>query len=89
MSPNIADVTFSLQAIIWLAVGGPGSLLAPLVGVLAVQLGQQYLSNGLTASWELLLGGLLILLVLVAPGGLTGLGARLGRELQRRARATA
>ena len=73
MSPNTASVTFSLQALIWVAVGGPGALLAPVVGTLAIQTGQQYLSNGVTSGWELLLGGLLIVLVLVAPGGITSL----------------
>ena len=82
MSPNTADVTFSLQAVIWVAVGGPGSLLAPLVGTLAIQAGQQYLSNGLTTGWELVLGGLLIALVLVAPGGLVGLGKKVSRQVR-------
>jgi urea transport system permease protein len=73
MSAETAGVLFSVQALIWLAVGGPGSLLAPLVGVLAIQLGQHELSERLEDGWQLLLGGLLIAVVLVAPRGLTGL----------------
>jgi ABC-type branched-subunit amino acid transport system permease subunit len=73
MSADTAGVIFSVQALIWLAVGGPGSLLAPLVGVLAIQLGQHELSERLQDSWQLLLGALLIAVVLVAPHGLTGL----------------
>ena len=75
MSAETAGVVFSVQALIWLAVGGPGSLLAPLVGVLAIQLGQHELSESLQDTWQLLLGAVLILVVLVAPRGLTGLAA--------------
>jgi urea transport system permease protein len=74
MSADTASVVFSVQALIWLAVGGPGSLLAPLVGVLAIQVGQHELSESLQETWQLLLGAVLILVVLVAPGGLTGAG---------------
>jgi urea transport system permease protein len=73
MSADTAGVLFSVQILIWLAVGGPGHLLAPLVGVLAIQLGQHAFSERLQDTWQLLLGGLLILVVLVAPRGLTGL----------------
>jgi len=75
MSAETAGVIFSVQALIWVAVGGPGSLLAPLVGVLAIQLGQHELSESLQDTWQLLLGAVLILVVLVAPQGLTGLAA--------------
>jgi urea transport system permease protein len=75
MSADTAGVVFSVQALIWLAVGGPGNLLAPLVGVLAIQLADHQLSERLQDTWQLLLGGALILVVLVAPRGLTGLAA--------------
>lgn len=75
VSADVAGVLFSVQALIWLAVGGPGSLFAPLVGVLAVQLGQHELSERLQETWPLLLGLLLIAVVLGAPRGLTGLAS--------------
>jgi urea transport system permease protein len=65
MSADTAGVIFSVQALIWLAVGGPGSLFAPLIGVLAIQLGQHELSERLQDSWQLLLGAVLIAVVLV------------------------
>lgn len=73
MSTQTAGVLFSVQALIWLAVGGTGRLWAPLIGVLAIQFGQQELSERLQDTWQLLLGAILILVVLVAPRGLTGL----------------
>ena len=79
MSADTAGVLFSVQALIWLAVGGPGHLLAPLVGVLAIQLGQHELSERLQDTWQLLLGVLLIVVVLAAPRGLTGLARLIPR----------
>lgn len=84
MSADTAGVIFSVQALIWLAVGGPGNLLAPLVGVLAIQLGQHEFSERLQDTWQLLLGALLIVVVLGAPRGLTGLAITV-RDLVARA----
>jgi urea transport system permease protein len=87
MSADTAGVVFSVQALIWLAVGGPGALFAPLVGVLAIQLADHQLSERLQDTWQLLLGVLLIVVVLGAPRGLTGLAdgaAAAARRLTRR-----
>lgn len=90
MSADTAGVVFSVQVLIWLAVGGPGNVLAPLVGVLAIELADHQLSERLQDTWQLLLGAALILVVLVAPRGLTGLAgtvsgraARAGRHPDR------
>ncbi len=83
MSADTAGVVFSVQALIWLAVGGPGSLFAPLVGVLAIQFGQHELSEQLQDTWQLLLGVLLIVVVLGAPRGLTGLAGAGASAVQR------
>jgi ABC-type branched-subunit amino acid transport system permease subunit len=72
ISAELAGVVFSVQALIWVAVGGPGFLLGPLLGVMAIKVGENYLSEGLQESWQLLLGLLLIAVVLVAPRGLAG-----------------
>ncbi len=73
ISAELAGVIFSVQALIWVAVGGPGFLLGPLLGVIAIKVGENYLSEGLQESWQLLLGLLLIAVVLVAPRGLAGI----------------
>lgn len=73
VSAELAGVIFSVQALIWVAVGGPGLLLGPLLGVMAIKLGENFLSERLQESWQLLLGLLLIAVVLVAPKGLAGL----------------
>jgi len=89
IGPQTAGVLFSAQALIWVAVGGVGTLLGPVLGVLAVKWGEQYLSSdlGLEKSWPLLLGIILIVVVVAAPRGMAGIPDQL-RWLSQRARAT-
>jgi urea transport system permease protein len=79
MGPSIADVTFSAQALIWVAVGGLGTVLGPLIGTLLVKWGEELLSSslGIGNAWPLVLGLILIVIVVVSPGGLLGLRAEL------------
>jgi urea transport system permease protein len=83
VSAELAGVIFSVQALIWVAVGGPGLLFGPLLGVMAIKLGENFFSERLQENWHLLLGLLLIAVVLVAPKGLAGLGETLRRLIGR------
>lgn len=84
ISADLAGVTFSVQALVWVAVGGSGRLFGPLIGVLLVQTGQQVLSEQLAQYWPLALGAALLTVVLIAPRGVTSF---LDRTTARTARA--
>lgn len=88
VGPANAGVTFSTQALIWVAVGGVGTLLGPLVGVMFVKWGEHILSSvlGLADSWQLFLGLTLVLVVIVAPRGITGLPGQVRAALRGRGR---
>lgn len=92
ISASFAGVAFSVQALIWIAVGGTGLFLGPIVGVLVVQLAQQYLSGWAERYWQILLGAALLIIVLSKSDGLVGM-ATTGRacliEAARRRRGTA
>jgi branched-chain amino acid transport system permease protein len=59
--------------------GGTGTLLGPVAGAL-VYMAAQELISGYTQHWMLYLGGLFVVLVLFAPGGLASLVGRIGRR---------
>jgi urea transport system permease protein len=75
------SVAFSIEAVVWVAVGGRESLLGAVVGALLVGFGQSYISSAFPDHWPIILGALFVVVVLFLPRGLTavaGRGALLG-----------
>jgi branched-chain amino acid transport system permease protein len=62
----------SAEILIIVAFGGPGRLYGALMGVTVFLLAQDYLSGISPAYWQFWLGAVLVLMVLLAPGGLAG-----------------
>jgi urea transport system permease protein len=72
ISPVYLAVAFGTQVVIWVAIGGRGSLVGPLVA--AILLGQvQNYAERVTQDWQLIVGILLLVVVLFLPDGLMGL----------------
>jgi len=70
--------------LIWNAIGGPGTLADPILGLLAIQFSQQYPSDRIDY-WQLTLGLALIALIALvaaAPQGLAGIGRTTPRRIQ-------
>ncbi|MGK9232795.1 urea ABC transporter permease subunit UrtC [Inquilinus limosus] len=62
----------SIEAVIWVAVGGRGTLVGPIIGAVTVNLGKTMFTNLLPEFWLFALGGLFILVTLVLPKGIVG-----------------
>ncbi|OWJ64854.1 urea ABC transporter permease subunit UrtC [Inquilinus limosus] len=62
----------SIEAVIWVAVGGRGTLVGPIIGAVSVNLGKTVFTNLLPEFWLFALGGLFILVTLVLPKGIVG-----------------
>lgn len=73
-SPTFVGVSLSLSMVIWCAVGGRGSLLAAALGAIVVNAAQGSLSENFLETWQLILGGFFVLIVLFLPKGLISLG---------------
>ncbi len=72
ISPVYLAVAFGTQVVIWVAIGGRGTLIGPLVA--AILLGQvQNYAERVTQDWQLVVGVLLLIVVLFLPNGLMGL----------------
>lgn len=72
ISPVYLAVAFGTQVVIWVAIGGRGTLVGPLVA--AMLLGQvQNSAEKVTQDWQLIVGVLLLVVVLFIPNGLMSL----------------
>ncbi len=82
VTPGWAEVTPSAEALLMVIIGGPGTVVGPLIGALIVVPAGQ-IANFFTNRWQLVLGVVYVLVVLFAPGGIIGLlrRGRGGEEL--------
>lgn len=60
----------SLEAVVWVAVGGRGTLVGPVIGAIAVNSLKSWASRNVPDMWLFILGGLFILVVLFLPKGI-------------------
>jgi urea transport system permease protein len=63
----------SIEAVIWVAVGGRGTIIGPIIGAVLVNLGKSYFTGALPEYWLFALGGLFVFVTLFLPKGIVGL----------------
>ena len=73
ITPGRMDVQASIEMLVWVAVGGRGSLAGAVLGALGVNLLYSYATSAFPGSWLYILGILFIAVVLLFPKGLIGL----------------
>jgi urea transport system permease protein len=78
ITPAQIGVLPSLEMVIWVAVGGRGTLIGAIVGAVGVNWARSVLTNHFPELWPFFLGGLFIAVVLAFPEGLVGLFRKLG-----------
>ena len=69
----------SIELVIWVAIGGRGTLYGAVIGALLVNYAKTYFTGALPELWLFALGGLFIVVTLYLPRGLVGL-LRRGEE---------
>ncbi|MFO0707819.1 MAG: urea ABC transporter permease subunit UrtC [Nitrospira sp.] len=84
ITPAQIGVLPSLEMVIWVAVGGRGTLVGAIIGAVGVNFGRSVLTNYFPEFWPFFLGGLFIAVVLLFPDGLVGLARRLDLDALRR-----
>ncbi len=72
ISPSTMDVVFSVEMVIWVAVGGRDTLIGAIIGAVLVNWGRSTFSENFPDIWQYFLGGLFIGVVLLFPRGLVG-----------------
>ena len=82
--PKFLQVEFSIVAVIWVAVGGRGTLIGAILGVYLVRFGEILISEQWPFFWTIILGFLFITVVLFLPDGIVGLLQKTSQFVMRR-----
>ncbi|MBX9740681.1 MAG: urea ABC transporter permease subunit UrtC [Beijerinckiaceae bacterium] len=72
INPGEFAPTNSIEAVIWVAVGGRGTLVGAALGAIIVNWGKTYFTGALPEYWLFALGALFVLVTLFMPKGIIG-----------------
>jgi urea transport system permease protein len=84
ISPAAMGIVPSIEMVIWVAVGGRGTLAGAVIGAVLVNYGKSSISGAFPDFWQYFYGALFIGVVLFFPTGLVGSWRSLGSKLQSR-----
>ena len=73
INPGVFSPLFSIELVIWVAVGGRGTLYGAIIGAIIVNFASSYFTSALPEVWLYALGGLFVLVTLYLPKGVVGL----------------
>jgi urea transport system permease protein len=74
----------SIELVIWVAVGGRGTLAGAILGALVVNAGKTWFTGALPEFWLFALGGLFVFVTLFMPRGILGAGQGLWESARQR-----
>jgi urea transport system permease protein len=72
ISPGTMNIAFSIEMVIWVAVGGRATLVGAILGALVVNFAKSLLSIKFPEIWLFFQGGLFLVVVLLLPNGILG-----------------
>jgi urea transport system permease protein len=82
INPSEMTPEKSLEAVVWVAVGGRGTLVGPVIGAVAINALKSWATRAYPDLWLIILGGLFVLVVLFMPKGIVGLPAQIKGIIQ-------
>ena len=77
INPTEMNTEHSLEAVVWCAVGGRGTLYGPILGAISVNMLKSWATRAYPDWWLIILGVTFILVVLFMPKGLVGVPAQI------------
>ncbi len=72
INPSEFSPANSIEVVIWVAIGGRGTLWGAILGAILVNWGKSYFTGALPDMWLYMLGGLFVFSTLVLPKGIVG-----------------
>ena len=83
INPSEMTTEKSLEAVVWVALGGRGTLTGPVIGAIGVNALKSWASRAYPDYWLLILGGTFVLIVMFMPKGIVGLPAQISGFITR------
>lgn len=74
ISPQVMDIAFSIEMVIWVAVGGRATLVGAILGAVLVNMARSLLSERFPDVWLFFQGALFLIVVTALPDGIIGWG---------------
>lgn len=82
INPSEFSPIFSIEIVIWVAVGGRGSLYGAIIGAIVVNYAKTYFTGAFPEIWLFMLGALFVIVTLYLPNGIVGM---VGQYLDKKA----
>jgi urea transport system permease protein len=73
INPDQMTPAKSIEAVVWVAVGGRGTLIGPIIGAIAINALRSWATQAYPDSWLIILGLIFLIVVLFLPGGIVSL----------------
>lgn len=74
ITPSQMTISYSITMVIWVAVGGRGTIIGAVIGAFVINLCEYNLSSGsLVDLWQYIIGGIFVVTILFFKSGLVGL----------------
>ena len=77
INPGEMTTERSLEAVVWVALGGRGTLVGPVIGAVSVNALKSWATRAYPDYWVLILGGAFVLVVMFMPKGIVGIPAQI------------
>ena len=80
VAPEYTGFVFGTELVIWVALGGRGTLIGPVIGTLLIDTSTAYLSGNLPYIWKLVIGLAFVVVIVAMPRGIAPLVAGIFRR---------
>ncbi|RFC66513.1 ATP-binding cassette domain-containing protein [Fulvimarina endophytica] len=73
VAPELGGFLLGTESLIWVALGGRGTLIGPIFGAIGIDVTSSYLSGSLPFLWKFIVGVLFVIVIVVLPNGFASL----------------
>jgi branched-chain amino acid transport system permease protein len=89
VAPEMTSFVFGTELVIYVALGGRGTLIGPVLGTIGIDVLSSYLSGDLPYVWKLIVGLIFIVVIVALPNGMASLVEHAWRRFAKARRTSA